>query len=77
MLRKGEMPEAEGPEGQAGGVPAGAGEEVPRQRQDTFLRGGRQEEQVSVRVAGLRKEYGALVALDGVSFGAASGSIFA
>jgi len=41
------------------------------------VRDGGHAPQVSVRVAALRKSYGALAALDGVSFEVASGSIFA
>jgi len=50
---------------------------MPQQREKAPARGDGRGEQASVRVAGLRKKYGALVALDGVSFEVASGCIFA
>ncbi len=41
------------------------------------MRQDEQEAQIAVRVGGLRKNYGALVALDGVSFDVQRGSVFA
>jgi len=55
----------------------GADKEMPREREEAPVRDGRQEGRVSVRVAGLRKKYGSLVALDGVSFEVSKGRIFA
>jgi ABC-2 type transport system ATP-binding protein len=50
---------------------------MPRERQEASVRDAWRQRQVSVRVAGLRKRYGSLVALDGVSFEVTKGSIFA
>jgi ABC-2 type transport system ATP-binding protein len=56
-----------------------AGEEMPRWRQGASVRRGQdpQEEQVAVRAHGLRKSYGSLVALHGVSLQASRGRVFA
>ncbi len=77
MLRKDEVRKAEGTERQGRGVPAGAGQEVPRRRQGASVRQEDEETQVAVRVVGLRKSYGSLTALDGVSFDVRRGSVFA
>jgi ABC-2 type transport system ATP-binding protein len=77
VRRKDEVRKAERAEGQARGMPARAGEEMPWQREESPVRQTDQEAPVAVRVRGLKKSYGTLVALDGVSFDVSKGRVFA
>jgi len=77
VLRKDEMPEAEGVEGRAGTMFSRADYEMSRRREGASVRQNESETQVAVRVAGLSKAYGDLRALDGVSFEVPMRRVFA
>ena len=75
------MRKAEGPEGQARGVLAGADQEVPRRREETPLCGSGKGQMsptgtAIIEVRGLAKRYGEVQAVAGVDFDVREGELF-